>query len=114
MIALTSIGLLAARWLRASRAQRHAVMPVAVAGIVAFAALIAAYVARVAGMTGPTVFDRLAFYASAAVPVAVLAVLVQRRLARGAVAGLVVELGGPGAGGAICARRCPGRSATRR
>src|SRR5262249_37230511 len=33
--------------------------------------------------------------AGAAVPVAVLVVLVQRRLAQGAVAGLVVELGGP-------------------
>ena len=96
VIALTSIGLLATRWRRASRAQRHAVMPVAVAGVVAFAALIAAYVARVAGMSSPTVFDSFAFYASAAVPVAVLAVLIQRRLAHGAVAGLVVELGGPG------------------
>jgi hypothetical protein len=37
VIALTSIGLLAGRWLRASRPQRHAVMPVAVAGVVAFA-----------------------------------------------------------------------------
>ena len=99
VIALTSIGLLATRWRRASRAQRHAVMPVAVAGVVAFAALIAAYVARVAGMSSPTVFDSFAFYASAAVPVAVLAVLIQRRLARGAVAGLVVELGGPGQAG---------------
>ena len=96
VIALTSIGLLATRWRRASRAQRHAVMPVAVAGVVAFAALIAAYVARVAGMSSPTVFDSFAFYASAAVPVAVLAVLIQRRLAHGAVAGLVVELGGSG------------------
>jgi signal transduction histidine kinase len=94
VIALTSIGLLAGRWLRASRPQRHAVMPVAVAGVVAFAALIAAYVARVLGMGGPNVFDKFAFYASAAVPVAVLAVLIQRRLAHGAVAGLVVELGG--------------------
>jgi signal transduction histidine kinase len=96
VIALTAIGLLAGRWLRASRAQRHAVMPVAVAGVVAFGALIAAYAARVAGMPGPNAFDAFGFYASAAVPVAVLAVLIQRRLAQGAVAGLVVELGGPG------------------
>jgi signal transduction histidine kinase len=99
VIALTSIGLLAVRWRRASRAQRHAVMPVAVAGVIAFCALIAAYVARVAGMSSPNVFDRLAFYASAAIPVAVLAVLIQRRLARGAVAGLVMELGGQGPAG---------------
>jgi len=94
VIALISIGLLAGRWARASRAQRHAVMPVAVAGVVAFGALIASQLARLAGMPGPTPFDAFAFYAAAAVPVAVLAVLIQRRLAQGAVAGLVVELGG--------------------
>jgi len=98
VIALTSIGLLAVRWRRASRAQRHAVMPVAVAGVVAFCALIVSYAARLAGAPGPNAFDVFAFYASAAVPVAVLAVLIQRRLAQGAVAGLVVELGGPGLG----------------
>jgi hypothetical protein len=36
VIALTSIGLLAVRWRRAILAQRHVVMPVAVAGVVAF------------------------------------------------------------------------------
>jgi signal transduction histidine kinase len=96
VIALTSIGLLAVRWRRASRAQRHAVMPVAVAGVVAFCALIVSYGARLAGASSPNAFDAFAFYAAAAVPVAVLAVLIQRRLAQGAVAGLVVELGGPG------------------
>ena len=38
----------------------------------------------------------MAWYAAATVPVAVLLVMLQRRLARGAVAGLVVELSGPG------------------
>jgi signal transduction histidine kinase len=99
LIALLSIGLLVRRWLRASRAQRHAVMPVAVAGVVAFGALMAAYLARLAGAASPNAFDVFAFYASAAVPVAVLAVLIQRRLAQGAVAGLVVALGGPGQAG---------------
>jgi signal transduction histidine kinase len=98
VIALTSIGLLAVRWRRASRAQRHAVMPVAVAGVVAFCALIVSYGARLAGASSPNAYDAFAFYAAAAVPVAVLAVLIQRRLAQGAVAGLVVELGGPGPG----------------
>jgi signal transduction histidine kinase len=74
-------------------------MPVAVAGVVAFCALIAAYLARLLGMPGPNAFDAFAFYASAAVPVAVLAVIIQRRLAQGAVAGLVVELGRPGGTG---------------
>jgi signal transduction histidine kinase len=95
-VALIGAGLLVKRWLRASHAQRHAVLPVAVAGMVAFGSLIVAYVARVAGMSSPTVFDKFAFYASAAVPVAVLAVMIQRRLAHGAVAGLVIQLGGPG------------------
>jgi signal transduction histidine kinase len=98
VLALIATGLLIARWRRASRAQRHAVMPVAVAGVVTFAALIASYAARVAGKGGPTDFDALAFYASAAVPVAALAVLIQRWVAHGAVAGLVVELSGPGPG----------------
>jgi signal transduction histidine kinase len=99
VIALTAIGLQVRRWIRATHAQRHAVMPVAVAGVVALSAIIAAYVARVAGMSSPNAFDRFAFYASAAIPVAVLAVMIQRWLARGAVAGLVVELGGHGAAG---------------
>ena len=50
------------------------------------------------GASSPNAFDAVALYAGAAVPVAVLAVLIQRRLAHGAVAGLVVELGGPGPG----------------
>jgi signal transduction histidine kinase len=99
VIALTAIGLLARRWVRASHAQRHAVMPVAVAGVVAFCALIVAYLARLLGVPGPNAFDAFAFYASAAVPVAVLAVIIQRRLAHGAVAGLVVELGRRGGTG---------------
>ena len=96
VIGLTAIGLLTRRWKQASHAQRHAVMPVAVAGLVAFGALIAAYLARLLGMPGPNAFDAFAYYASAAVPVAVLAVIIQRRLSHGAVAGLVVDLGGPG------------------
>jgi signal transduction histidine kinase len=95
-VALTAIGLLIARWRRASRPQRHAVMPVAIAGAVAFAALIAAYVAAVVGAAATPVFGRVAWFALAAIPVAVLVVFIQRRLAQGAVAGLMVELGGRG------------------
>src|SRR6266516_2237335 len=49
-VALTASGLLTVRWRRASRPQRHAVMPVVVAGAVAFAARITAYTAAVLGM----------------------------------------------------------------
>ena len=97
VVALTAVGLLAGRWRRASRPQRRAVMPVAVAGAVAIAAIAAAYVASVLGAPGASVLGQVAWFAAAAIPVAVLVVFIQRRLARGAVAGLVVELGARGA-----------------
>jgi signal transduction histidine kinase len=95
-VALTGIGLLVGRWRRASRPQRHAVMPVAVAGAAAAAAITASYLAGVLGLSSGAVFGAVSYYAIAAVSVAVLLVFLQRRLARGAVAGLVVELGGTG------------------
>lgn len=90
--ALTGIVLLAGRWHRASRPQRQAVMPVAVAGVVAIAAITASYVASVLGARA-VFFAAAGYYAAAAVSVAVLVVFIQRRLAQTAVAGLVVELG---------------------
>ena len=96
-VALTGIGLLVGRWRRASRPQRRAVMPVVVAGAVAFAVLITAYGAAALGAATADAFGRVAWFALAAVPVAVLVVFIQRRLAQGAVAGLVIELGGRGA-----------------
>jgi signal transduction histidine kinase len=95
-VALSAIGLLVGRWRRASSPQRRAVMPVVVAGAVAFAVLIASYGAAVLGAAMTVVLGRAAWFALAAVPVAVLVVFIQRRLAQGAVAGLVVELGGRG------------------
>jgi signal transduction histidine kinase len=97
-VAAVGLGLLAGRWRRASHAQRHAVMPVAAAGVVAIAAAAAFAVALALGAeSAAAVLSRAGWYAAAAIPVAVLAVFVQRRLAHGAVAGLVVELGGRGA-----------------
>jgi signal transduction histidine kinase len=96
-VALTGIGLLVGRWRRASRPQRRAVMPVVVAGAVAFAVLVVAYGAAALGAATADAFGRVAWFALAAVPVAVLVVFIQRRLAQGAVAGLVIELGGRGA-----------------
>jgi signal transduction histidine kinase len=93
VVALTAVGLLAGRWHRASRPQRRAVMPVAVAGTIAIAAIAAAYVASVLRAPGASVLGLVAWFAAAAIPVAVLVVFIQRRLARGAVAGLMVELG---------------------
>ncbi|HXZ69676.1 MAG TPA: hypothetical protein VEH31_02245, partial [Streptosporangiaceae bacterium] len=96
-VSLTAVGLLVGRWRRASRPQRRAVMPVAVAGAVAFAILVASYGAAALGAATADAFGRVAWFALAAVPVAVLVVFIQRRLAQGAVAGLVIELGGRGA-----------------
>ena len=67
-VALTGIVLLAGRWRRASRPQRQAVMPVAVAGAVGIAALIAAYVASVLG--SGAVFEAVGYYAAAATIIA--------------------------------------------
>ena len=100
VIALAAIGVLAGRWRHASRPQRRAVMPVVVAGAVALAVLIASYVAAMLRMPAAPVLGRAAWFVVAAIPVAVLLVFIQRRLAQGAVAGLVVELGAPGAPGA--------------
>ena len=95
-VALAGIALLAGRWRRASRPQRQAVLPVVVAGMVAAAALAAWFLANVLGAASTPALGRAAWYAAAVIPVAVLVVLTQRRLAQGAVAGLVVELGGQG------------------
>jgi signal transduction histidine kinase len=97
VVALAAIGLLAGRWRRASRPQRRAVMPVVVAGVVACAVLIAAYGAAMLGLPATPALGRATWFIVAAIPVAVLLVFIQRRIAQGAVAGLVVELGAPGA-----------------
>jgi signal transduction histidine kinase len=94
-VIVVSIGVLALRWRRSTRPQRQAAAPVLVAGAFAFAALTLSIVADVWGLAHGDLYGRIAYYTFAAVPVAVLVVFVQRRLARGAVAGLVVELGEP-------------------
>jgi signal transduction histidine kinase len=95
-LALTGLVLMVRRWRRASRPKRRAVMPVAVAGALATAAIIATFLASVLGVTGKIPFSAVLYYATAAVSVAVLLVFMQRRMAQGAVAGLVVKLGQPG------------------
>jgi signal transduction histidine kinase len=95
-LALTGLVLMVTRWRRASRPRRRAVMPVAVAGALATAAIFATFLASVLGVTGNIPFSAVLYYATAAVSVAVLLVFLQRRMAQGAVAGLVVKLGQPG------------------
>jgi signal transduction histidine kinase len=89
------IALLVKRWLRAGAAQRREVAPVLVAGGATLAALGCTVVFDLLGDPLGALPANVYFTLMATVPVAVLFVLVQRRLARGMVAGLVVELGGP-------------------
>ncbi len=93
----TVIALLLRRWVRASAAQRRAVSPVLVAGCATLAALTWTIVEALFGSPFGALPANMYFTLMATVPVAVLFVLLQRRLARGMVAGLVVELGGPSA-----------------
>jgi signal transduction histidine kinase len=92
-----TVGLLARRWLRASAPQRRAVAPVLVGGCAALAALVGNIVNDVLGGPLHSLPANVWFYTTAMVPIAVLFVFLQRRLARGMVAGLVVELGGTNA-----------------
>ena len=97
VVIAASIGLLAVRLVRASRPQRHAVIPVLLAGCAALTALAASIVSDALGTAERDLFGRIAGFAFVVVPVAVLFAFLQRQLARGAVAGLVVELGEPSA-----------------
>ena len=94
VLSLFTVALLVRRWRRASAPERRAGAPVLWAGSAMFAALAFSVVNDIFNHPlgeGPAWAREVVF---ASIPVAVLAVLLQRRLARGAVAGLVVELGG--------------------
>jgi signal transduction histidine kinase len=95
--AATVLVVLVRRWLKASATQRRAVAPVLIAGCVSLVALGFTVVLDLAGDPLGAVPAQIWFYSMATVPIAVLFVFMERRLARGMVAGLVVELDGPGA-----------------
>jgi signal transduction histidine kinase len=95
VLTLTAVGLLSYRWLRASRPQRREVTWVLLAGNLTLLALTVTVVDDLLGnplSSGPA---KVWFLTLAFVPIAVLATFARRRLARGSVAGLVVQLGGP-------------------
>ena len=94
---VTVITTLIRRWLRAGAAQRRAVAPVLVAGCATLTALGVTVVLDLFGDPLGALPANVYFTLMATVPVAVLCVFLQRRLARGMVAGLVIELGGAGA-----------------
>jgi signal transduction histidine kinase len=93
VLALFTIGLLLARWARASPVQRRNIAPMVWAGSATLIALIVSVTNDVFGGGLGQTPKLVSFVVLATLPVAVMLVLLQRRLARGAVAGLVVELG---------------------
>ena len=93
LLSVFTVALLVRRWRHASPAERRVGAPVLWAGAGMFAALAFSVGNDILDHPlgqGPAWTRELVF---ASIPIAVLAVLLQRRLARGAVAGLVVELG---------------------
>jgi signal transduction histidine kinase len=94
-LTLTAVGLVVFRWLRASRPERREVTWVVLAGTATLVALLSTVVDDLLGnplSSGPaTVW----FFTLVLVPIAIVATFVRRTLARGRVAGLVVQLGGP-------------------
>ncbi|HEY2654846.1 MAG TPA: sensor histidine kinase [Solirubrobacteraceae bacterium] len=90
-----TIVLLIRRWLRAGAARRRAIAPVVVAGCLTLAALGWAVVFDLLGDPLGSLPSTVFRWLFATVPIAVLYVFLQRRLSRGKVAGLVVELGEP-------------------
>jgi signal transduction histidine kinase len=98
-LAVAVVVLLIGRWRRAGAAERRAVAPVLWAGGATFVAVVVSSVNDMPAVSPlGEMPKKVLWVAVAALPVAVVVVLVQRRLARGAVAGLVVELGGRDAG----------------
>jgi signal transduction histidine kinase len=97
VVVTTTIVVLVRRWLRASAAERRAVAPVLVAGCAMLAALVWTVVFDLLGDPLSSLPAQVWYYTIALVPIAVLFVFLQRQLARGMVAGLVVELGQPSA-----------------
>jgi signal transduction histidine kinase len=91
-LSLFTAALLVNRWRQASAPQRRAVAPVLWTGGGMFGALALSIGNDIVGepLSPLPTWTRSCVFA--AIPVSVLAVLLQRRLARGAVAGLVVEL----------------------
>jgi signal transduction histidine kinase len=97
VVTVATIALLLTRWLRASGPERRAVAPVLLAGGLTLLALTTTIINDLASDPWNALPAEVHFYATATVPIAVMWVFLQRRLAQGHVAGLVVELGQPSA-----------------
>jgi len=95
VLLVVAIGVLVRRWMRASTAQRREIAPVVAAGCAMLAAEVWTVSFDLLGDPLGGLPAHVWYYMSATVPLAVLYVFLQRRLAHGMVAGLVVELGEP-------------------
>ena len=93
VLSAMTVGVLVRRWRRASRPLRRAAAPILLAGAVTFALLVLMVVHDFFREPLGETFDILVQLAFASVPFAFLAGLLRARLARAAVADLVVELG---------------------
>ena len=92
-LALLAVGLVVVRWARATVPQRRNVAPVVWAGSATLLTVGFSGLNDALGQPLGQAPKQVSFVALASLPIAVAFVLVQRRLARAAVAGLVVELG---------------------
>jgi signal transduction histidine kinase len=92
-LALLAVWLLVRRWRSATAPQRRSVAPVLWAGSATIAVLAVSIANDAAGGPLGQAAKWALYCVFATVPLAVLIALLQRRLARGAIAGLVVELG---------------------
>ena len=95
VLTLTALSLLTLRWLRASRPERRELTWVMLAGNATLLALAVTVVDDLLGNPLNSTPAKVWFATLALVPIAIVATFVRRRLARGSVAGLVVQLGGP-------------------
>jgi signal transduction histidine kinase len=95
VVIVAAIALLGLRWWRASKAHRRVLASVLWAGGATLAVAAVAVANETLGKPLGHEPLRLMLFAISAVPVAILFAFLQRRMARGAVAGLVVELRDP-------------------
>ncbi|HUA07178.1 MAG TPA: histidine kinase [Solirubrobacteraceae bacterium] len=95
VLTMTALVLLVIRWSRASRPERREVTWVLLAGTATLVALAFTVVDDLLGNPLNSTPAKIWFATLALVPIAIVATFVRRRLARGSVAGLVVQLGGP-------------------
>jgi signal transduction histidine kinase len=93
VVVLLALALIVMRWRKSTALQRRTVAPVVWGGGVALAALVVSVLNDALGHPLGAAPKQILFVALATLPIGMLLVLVQRRLARAAIAGLVVELG---------------------